>query len=826
MATNRPILFAATAGAVVFLGAAGAAGDGLYVAEKAHARPPAMPAQRAVVAFRDGAERLIVESALDADGQRFGWIVPVPAEPTAFEEVPPGLLKTLSLCIQPRLVGRSADLRMLGWLSGAAAVAVLAWMLAVLAVRPRSRWTVGAFLPALVVGAVVLLLPFSPDMAGTGAVGDVSGVRAADAVVVGSYEVALLQADSPAALARWLDRNGFAALPPQGDAVVADYIRRGWHFVAARLSRRGDGLCRPHPLAITFPADRPVYPMRLTALAGGPVALELFVVADGRAAAPGLAVELSDTCRHVPAGPGGDGRPGDRCVRGEAFGLEIGHPAAADVMWDGCCLTKLSGVLAPGDMSADIAPDLASPKPHWRRLYSGGAAHDVARASGLAVWGLLLPAGLLAAYGRIRRPDGRRFALMWLCVPVLVLAYAVGAGVYRLLPKTDVVTRALRAGLVENLGGRQVRDMLRGSGALDGRGLADARRAFREHFLCAMVPNRLAGGFVREEDSPGNYTLHLLPDGVAFRTYGPTGRPADLFFPADPFAYYLPRLKVPGPDRGKALKAVRCLGDTRDARAVAPLIEALAADAHVDEINDELTNITGHNFRTWANASDAKALHALWRRWWDDNRDKSRRDWLRAGLEQPFPRAGRPDAYTAAYYGGARLTAAVELARLGDDAGADLLLGELARQDSDDRLAAAVALARLGREEGWRHLEMQLADRATPGLIEQVAGVGAPRAEEMLLAAWQRGCAWDDPATQALARALWRKHPKRIGADVLRTARAIVAGQAHAGPLAVDGGLRHAVGIVACATGETPPPDLADRAKIEGFLAAAQRRLR
>ena len=826
MATNRPILFAATAGAVVFLGAASAPGDGLYFAEKAYPKPPAMPAQRAVVAFRDGTERLIVESALDADGQRFGWIVPVPAKPTAFEEVPPGLLKTLSLCIQPRVVGRSADLRMLGWLGSVAAVAVLAWMLAVLVVRPRSRWTAGALLPALVVGAVVLLLPFSSDQAGMREAADVPGVRAADALVVGSYDVILLEADSPAALGRWLDRNGFAGLPPQGDSVVGDYIRRGWHFVAARLSRRGGGLCRPHPLGITFPADRPVYPIRLTALAGGPVALELFVVADGRAAAKGLTLDLSDTYRHGPARRAGDDRTTGKPVTGEAFGLEIGHPAAADVMWDGCCLTKLSGVLQPGDMSADVAPALGPRRPHWRRLYTRGGADAVARASGLAVWGLLLPVCLLAAYGRFRRPDGRRFALMWICVPVLVLAYAAGAGVYWLLPKTEVLTRAPRAGLVDHLRGEQVRDLLRGSGALEGRGLEDARRAFREHFLCAMLPNRLAGGFVREEDSPGNYTLHPRPDGVAFRTYGPTAAPTDLFFPADPVAYYLPRLKPAGHDHAKSLTAVRCLGDTRDARVVLPLIDALSAAAHVDEINEELTKVTGHNFRTYAGRSDAEKLHALWRRWWDDNRDKPRRDWLRAGLDQKPPPAEQPDEYTKAYYRRARLTAAVELARLGDDAGADLLLRELGRQDSDDRLPAAVALARLDREEGWRHLDAHLADRPAPGLVEQVACLAAPRARALLLAAWQRRRAWPDPGTRALARALWREHPKRIGADVLKIARATIAGQTRPGPLAADDGLGHALGIVACATGATPPADLTDRGKVEAFLAAAEVRLR
>ena len=58
-------------------------GDGKYFAEKAYKVPPDIPSQRAILIYKDGSEKLIIESALEAQGQEFGWIIPLPAKPTA-----------------------------------------------------------------------------------------------------------------------------------------------------------------------------------------------------------------------------------------------------------------------------------------------------------------------------------------------------------------------------------------------------------------------------------------------------------------------------------------------------------------------------------------------------------------------------------------------------------------------------------------------------------------------------------------------------------------------------------------------------------------------
>ena len=72
--------------------------DGCYIPE-ARKKLPDIPIQRALVEYREGIETLIIESTLDGEGNRFGWIIPVPNEPLRFEKISPGLLKTLSLQI-------------------------------------------------------------------------------------------------------------------------------------------------------------------------------------------------------------------------------------------------------------------------------------------------------------------------------------------------------------------------------------------------------------------------------------------------------------------------------------------------------------------------------------------------------------------------------------------------------------------------------------------------------------------------------------------------------------------------------------------------------
>ena len=90
--------------AVVILAfASEALGDGCYIPERAVRKIPDIPAQRAVLSWKDGKETLLISSALNSESQKLGWIIPLPAVPDKIEKQSPGGLKTLEFCIQPEI---------------------------------------------------------------------------------------------------------------------------------------------------------------------------------------------------------------------------------------------------------------------------------------------------------------------------------------------------------------------------------------------------------------------------------------------------------------------------------------------------------------------------------------------------------------------------------------------------------------------------------------------------------------------------------------------------------------------------------------------------
>ena len=61
---------------VAVSGAMDAWGDGCKFAAAGVKELPDIPFQRAVVAHRDGVERLVIESSLDGEGKGFAWVIP------------------------------------------------------------------------------------------------------------------------------------------------------------------------------------------------------------------------------------------------------------------------------------------------------------------------------------------------------------------------------------------------------------------------------------------------------------------------------------------------------------------------------------------------------------------------------------------------------------------------------------------------------------------------------------------------------------------------------------------------------------------------------
>jgi hypothetical protein len=168
-----------------------------------------------------------------------------------------------------------------------------------------------------------------------GAAPDATAAAPVDVIgreTVGGYDVARLASGDPAALDRWLRRNGYA-LPDGAEPILADYVDRGWRFVAVRLAPGDEG--RLKPLDVSFAAESPVYPMRLEQLASTPVDLTLYVLADGPRAVDGL----------------------QTAYEGSVSGLEPQPPPAlAELFAEGSEVTRLeaSGV-SPASFTEDLA---------------------------------------------------------------------------------------------------------------------------------------------------------------------------------------------------------------------------------------------------------------------------------------------------------------------------------------------------------------------------------------------------------------------------------------------------------------------------------------
>ncbi|MFD7459100.1 MULTISPECIES: DUF2330 domain-containing protein [unclassified Streptomyces] len=119
--------------------------------------------------------------------------------------------------------------------------------------------------------------PMPGDAAGAG-VGVVGRQR------LGSFDVARLTATDPAALDRWLRDNGFT-FPARLRQALEPYVEQRWEYVAVRLAPDADGTVLTgtlDPIHLSFAADAPVYPMRLSRLAAEPQSLGLYVLADHR----------------------------------------------------------------------------------------------------------------------------------------------------------------------------------------------------------------------------------------------------------------------------------------------------------------------------------------------------------------------------------------------------------------------------------------------------------------------------------------------------------------------------------------------------------------
>ena len=207
--------------------------------------------QRAIVAFDDGHQTLILQTAYEGDPAEFAWVIPVP------DLLGSGDISTVSATIFDDLY---------------------------LLTEPSAYGYYGynaQFLIGCSSGS-------EPDEFRT--------VRVWDTLQVDDYEVAILSAGQSADLSDWLAANGYA-FPDGHDNELDYYVDKSWFFVAVKMNPAverppnmggdyGEGTQEMKPLALSFDTAEPVYPLRISAVSSkDEVEVLVYVVSRHRMAA-------------------------------------------------------------------------------------------------------------------------------------------------------------------------------------------------------------------------------------------------------------------------------------------------------------------------------------------------------------------------------------------------------------------------------------------------------------------------------------------------------------------------------------------------------------
>jgi hypothetical protein len=504
-------------------------GDGCYMPKRAFRKIPEIPAQRALLSWKDGQETLVIASALDSKSQELGWIIPLPSVPTTIGKETPGALKTLNFCLQPEI---THDLH---------PAIVLVVVLAFVGNLVVATWLFKrkSMLNLLMVLIMVFVF-FSSLLPASGPTRPIASkapnVQVEKSVSVGVYDIKVLKPAKPNDLNAWLTENGFSALPAVADKTVADYISNGWVFAAIKLTRAESGRNAPHPIKMAFASKRPVYPLRLTALAGGTTAFELFVIADDRAACDSLKEELCERFT-VEKWLRSEDEPyeTEEYFRGETTNQQIGHPAICSLMWNKCILTKFAGPIDADKMTSDIQFDWKPFEPYREHLFTIQGAREVALIVFIAGFGASLAVSMFVCQKKIVQPKGFWRYLGRVLLPSVALVAIFAAGAFICLPKLDA--SKVVQGHVWMLRASSMRVFNTFKVRLDGwrpKMYQDSEKEIADRLLKLLsdpdpegrsaITNQLTGTEVIVEDSPGNFTVEKSDKKVIIRVYDAVGR--------------------------------------------------------------------------------------------------------------------------------------------------------------------------------------------------------------------------------------------------------------------------------------------------------------
>jgi hypothetical protein len=227
--------------------------------------------QKTYVFYKNGIESLVLRPAFSGKVSNFGMLIPFPSVP-AIRKVPDTIFSHVAAAIDPP--------------------EVKVWIRRYRMRYKRSRRSAPSK---------------SVDLDDASRAGSVRVLRRE---AVGMYQVAVLQAGSPKALARWMKSHGYV-YPKGMDHVVLAYIRAKWCFVAVKTRVAGKQGVSPRPgmrkakprfprggtfrgavqaMGFRFRTRRLVVPMRLSAFNKGKLRNVVYLLTDG-----------PRRIRHIPA---------------------------------------------------------------------------------------------------------------------------------------------------------------------------------------------------------------------------------------------------------------------------------------------------------------------------------------------------------------------------------------------------------------------------------------------------------------------------------------------------------------------------------------------
>ena len=342
-------------------------------------------------------------------------------------------------------------------------------------------------------------------------------------VKCGSYNITTVKAKKVADLNSWLTANELDNFPDEAEKIIEGYIAKNWVFVAIRLRRGEKGNNTPHPIKIGFKTDQAVYPMQLTALAGGAPYFELYTIADHRLSHPLLDTEFSDKFNLNKYNKSKLG-----FYISAQKQLIIGPEEICSLMWDDCWVSKLSGEVSAEDMTHDFFFDDSQTDTTFLKAYTAWGAFQYAAAWCVPLMTML--GFIYIAYIKSRpkrttkghHPHFRKFVIL---NAIIVL---IGTVIYlQLDPVYDVESRHE---IIHEISMMQSNNQLKimlldfGKKEIDfTQSEAEIRAQFDKKFKDLKFESRKASP--KQEASPGNYTIHKTESGdLLIKIYDQYGR--------------------------------------------------------------------------------------------------------------------------------------------------------------------------------------------------------------------------------------------------------------------------------------------------------------